>query len=72
MRDYFTDTDQSIKCVYMLKRQVSFDLLDKKMTFMLLKMETSLKPSYKIMYMYSSTGPVGFTDHRFVTTDLAV
>lgn len=74
MRDYFTDTDQCIKFVYMLKRLVSFDLLGEKMTFMLLKMETSLKASYKSCTCthVHNTSPVGLADHRFIATDLAV
>lgn len=72
MRDYFTDTDECIKSAYMLKRLVSFDLLGEKMTFMLLKTETSLKASYKSCTHVHNTSPAGFTDHRFITTDLAV
>lgn len=73
MRDYFTDTDECIKSAYMLKRLVSFDLLGEKMTFMLLKTETSLKASYKSgTHVHNTSRPAGFTDHRFITTDLAV
>lgn len=41
--DYFSDTDKSIKSVDMLKRLVSFDLLNEKKRFRLKKHITTLR-----------------------------